>query len=139
MSLNESTLEDAALEWLGEKPRYVNHARLLVRHHRASVRSLEDSPAPNEGRLAGVHLWAGCGVAPPRGRHPQPGRRFWTCTPNFGAQLPDFGRQLPDFGRQLPDLDRQLPEFGAQLPEFGRTARPGRLPDLGAAGVACGG
>jgi len=47
--------------------------------------------------------------------HPESGRNFWACTPNFGAQLP---------------------EFGVKLPDVGRTARPGWLPDLRAAGVA---
>jgi hypothetical protein len=60
-----------------------------------------------------------------RRSYPEPRRRFWPCTPNFGAQLPEFGCQLP--------------ESGLELPEFDRKSRLPGLPDLVAAVFACGG
>jgi len=77
---------------------------------RTLVRSLENAPAPDPGRLVGVHRWAGCGLPPPRRTDPNPRRRFWSGDPIFGAQLPELGRQLP--------------ELGCKLPEFGRKSRP---------------
>lgn len=75
---------------------------------RTPVRSLVNSPAPDPGRLAGIHGWKGCDLPPPWRSHPHPRRRFFGSIPRISApSSPNLASSSPNLSASSPNLPEQ--------------------------------
>jgi len=115
-----------AISWSSRPGRDFHQIAYRLPHvpHRipTPVRTLENAPAPDPGRLFGVHRWAGCGLPPPRRTDPNPRRRFGPASrfsvpssPNLAASSPNLAETRDPDGcliseqLSLPVVDDLVP------------------------------